>query len=311
MKSTLSLAVLVTAFGFLAVSCSNDRDDHGIHTTHDAIGFNVIAPEAARADTASMNEFAAHAYSGDKEYMTVEVRKQGSAWTYSPAHYWPASGQLSVFAYSPIDIAEDKEISHGEARIPGFEDEGTTDMLYSVSQYDQRPSDDIVQLHFRHALAKVLIKAHAAAGYTAIVHEVDLVNIFTEGSFAFPQFNTAQSPNPQSSWTALCGLDDEDVFTGEKTVGETPELLLSPGGYQYAIPQPLEFSQTFIELEAEVFKDGEKVWPSAGDDDSIFFPLAANGDFAWEQGHSYTYNLVIGATADASKIEKVETSAHY
>ena len=96
----------VIAVAAVAAMASCSKTDL-IETANDqnAINFNAFFHKATKANLTTSDNIAAFevtAMLGTNTYFSqIAVSKSGSAWTYSPVQYWPATGELDFFAWAP------------------------------------------------------------------------------------------------------------------------------------------------------------------------------------------------------------------
>ena len=141
--------------------------------------FSAVAPKvASRGDvttTATIQNFAVTAYANRKILMdNVNVNRDGSRWTYSPAAYWP-DVPVNFYAISPADISASPDITgdgSGTASINKYNNPGNVDLLYAVN-YGEIQTAAPVMINFRHALSKVdVLLSSANSGIIVKVRSV-------------------------------------------------------------------------------------------------------------------------------------------
>lgn len=126
----------------------------------------------------------------DDDYMSADVIKSGSAWTYSPLAYWPASGTLHFVAYGSNTKAADGATTGTGVLLPSA-DAPYTQFTYTVptaaaDQKDLVVSDivagtpgQVVTFEMKHLLSKVGFKLKAVGSGTT----VKINNITLHGAF--------------------------------------------------------------------------------------------------------------------------------
>lgn len=321
MKSTLKCLGLTAAAAFVigGSACSDSHD--GVRPSNNPIIFSAIAPLEPRTQTENegLKEFSTVAFSEGDEYLNTKVVYDQGTWSYSPQKYWPASGQLNFFSYSPSEI-NPHGASSGTADIPGFISKGNTDLLYAVNIFNERPENSVVNVNFRHALSKLSFRFKSKSGLEnvrIIMISVDILNIMTQGDFSFPRSTTLQSEDTgYGSWNGL-GEKSKKLSVWNSygnTLNNEFDNYRTENGYQYAIPQSLpEFNPNDLEntpclavlCRMEDCVTGVRLWPdpSFENGDYIYFPLGnATQPFEWEIGKAYRYNVEIGLPESVGNI---------
>ncbi len=320
MKTSLTLAIISAGLALIASSCHNDHDE--IQLSKDAIGFTANVPQSSRTNSSTLDrldDFTAHVFTNGKEYMVANVKRQGTAWTYEPVKYWPSSGQINVFAYSPTDISTTQGSGLKRGDLTGYEDVGNVDMLYAVSINASKPDDSVVKLNFRHALSQVVItaKAEDPDDYKVVLHEVALCNIYAMGTFNFPRISSGTNSSDSTAvgeWISVTDLRNPlTVWRGEQLLTDDATPVLSNGGYEFVIPQTfIAFNSanpsctSCLRVKADIYEVGtnNKVWSADdehGRDQYIYYPLDIDqGNTTWDIGHRYKYDLEVGVPANGN-----------
>ena len=160
----------VIAVAAVAAMASCSKTDL-IETANDqnAINFNAFFHKATKANLTTSDNIAAFevtAMLGTNTYFSqIAVSKSGSAWTYSPVQYWPATGELDFFAWAPTTSGT------GITRS-AYNDFIVAPAQDAASQYDfvvartQGTKDattgngakNDVTINFRHAMSQIDVK---------------------------------------------------------------------------------------------------------------------------------------------------------
>lgn len=330
----------LTALLFAANACSDNEAPAGITGQH-AISFNALAskqPRSAATTTASLKSFVVYAFTGSKPLMEgVTVSRNGGLWTYSPTAYWPET-PVNFYAFSP-DISNSSQITGiGSNSIPDFINNGDIDLLYAVNigEYE-KPAP--VAINFRHAFAKVdVMMSSSNVDIQVKVSHVSLCNIYTKGTFLFPQATTSpENPEAMGSWTDLSAnqkiltfyaIDNESQVTLTSNPVNITEGTLDT---QFFLPQELtkvelagnDYIGNFIQIDCEIYdtSSGAKLWPKSDtpsymlvphtDLGRLIFPLMTTNVEDWKMGYSYVYNIAINNPAVLDAIEFEPTVDEY
>ncbi len=330
----------LTALLFAANACSDNEAPAGTTGQH-AISFNALAskqPRSAATTTASLKSFVVYAFTGSKPLMEgVTVSRNGGLWTYSPTAYWPET-PVNFYAFSP-DISNSSQITGiGSNSIPDFINNGNIDLLYAVNigEYE-KPAP--VAINFRHAFAKVdVMMSSSNVDIQVKVSHVSLCNIYTKGTFLFPQATTSpENPEAMGSWTDLSAnqkiltfyaIDNESQVTLTSNPVNITEGTLDT---QFFLPQELtkvelagnDYIGNFIQIDCEIYdtSSGAKLWPKSDtpsymlvphtDLGRLIFPLMTTNVEDWKMGYSYVYNIAINNPAVLDAIEFEPTVDEY
>ena len=332
----LSLTTLLLA----ANACSNNEAPDGMNGQH-AISFNAVAskqPRSAATTTASLKSFVVYAFTGSKPLIEgVTVSRDGGLWTYSPIAYWPET-PVNFYAFSP-DISQSSKITGvGSNMIPGYVNSGDIDLLYAVNigEYE-KPTP--VAINFRHAFSKVdVMLSSTNVDIQVKVSHVSLCNIYTTGTFLFPQATTSLADSEAvGSWVDLktnqkmlifYAIDNESQITLNSHPANLTEGTLN---VQFFMPQQLskvdlagnDYVGNFIQVDCEIFdtSSGAKLWPKSDtpsymlvpqtDLGRLIFPLKTSNVDEWKMGYSYVYNIAINNPSVLDAIEFEPTVDEY
>ena len=168
-------------------SCVNDSVEENSALTEKAGSPIVLTTNAnltrATSETTTLTSFKLYAFDGTTKYIDgVEFTNGGSGTSYTAStgsYYWPTSGTLNMFAFSPVNAitptvnAKDDQAFTYTVAADGWT--SAVDLLVA-------PAADIAKasanLTFGHALSQVSFKAKmdASAPYKVIVNSITLNN---------------------------------------------------------------------------------------------------------------------------------------
>lgn len=210
--------MLFAAISALALAgCSdNDSTDQGGTTPLNAIGFKSYVEKNAKGSPlepgALKQDFGVYAYYdavGDENLANLtpdfmfnqRVIYENPGFTYTPVKFWPNSGDVDFYAYTP----------YGSANLLFTTPQAATDKGYPVFTYtvgtpiaseedllvatkeDQDGLSGSVNLVFDHALTKVGFSARTAGDYASLgvtvkVKSISLKDIVNKGSFSYDKY---------------------------------------------------------------------------------------------------------------------------
>lgn len=317
----------------LLAACSNTSDNEEPSSTNNVISLSATVPKAATRSepttTASIKEFVVYAFTeGSTLINGARVTREGGIWTYSPAAYWPVN-PVNFYAYSP-EINTSASIVGDGSNIPGYLNDGTVDLLYSVNKNVIQQAAPVL-LNFRHALSRVSILLSSTNSRIRVaVSYVTISNIYRMGSFSFPQSSTlASTPDVVGSWSNLklsAPFITYSIIDESEQYDLTPQptnLTLNTLNHSYIIPQPLTdvqlsgsgYSGNYIEVDCIIYDavSGAVLWPNSNTPDymlvphtntgRIVFPATSETVNAYLPGHAYVYNIQINNPDVLDKIE--------
>lgn len=334
MNTSKKFIFSILAGGLLVLpACTEQESPQGAENGAGAISFNVTVPAGSRSDattTATIKDFTVYAFTeGSVLIDGAKVTRTGGSWTYSPAAYWPVN-PVNFYAYSPDIITGVNITGEGGGNIPGYINDGQTDLLYSVLKGATNQAAP-VQLNFRHALSKVSVMMSSSNTRIRVdVSYISVKNLYISGSFNFPDASTlASAPQNSGSWTELKQKSELMTFAvigTEDAVSLTPQptdYSLNNLDCSYVIPQPLTevelseqgYAGTYIEVDCEIYDSatGAKLWPNSNtpqymlvphtEAGRIVYPATSDNVKAYKPGHEYIYNISINNPTVLDKIE--------
>lgn len=205
----------------LAISCSNDDSEvpDGSTANLKAIGFKTFLDKTVTRGISTQpgnlrQDFWVYAYYdsiGDR-YSThlkpnfmfnQHVVYNDSTFSYTPTKYWPATGDVNFYAWTPnnsTNLTLTNPLTRDSIGYPTFNYRVNStianqeDLLIAAAE-DQDGTSGSVNLQFAHALTKVGFCArtaanYASAGVTVKIMSITLNNIINSGSFSFQQYAT-------------------------------------------------------------------------------------------------------------------------
>ncbi|GHV05596.1 hypothetical protein FACS189416_5420 [Bacteroidia bacterium] len=242
-KNLLSLSML--AIALITSSCSNDVDDGqtlAAGSSGQAITFKPWANKQLRSATtaADITDFRLLAWedAGSVLINGLLVAGSGTSWTYSPLAFWPETGLVNFYAFSPAGSSGVTSALAGQSDPPSIDYElpghsvntsttlaGQEDLLVTNHTNDYAHEGVAgVTLNFRHALSRILVQAKSEGINEFVVLGVALKNIKSSGTlnlgdlpkdaaaFVYPTDNaTVASPGYQTLWDTSTGTNGDLV----------------------------------------------------------------------------------------------------
>ena len=263
-----------------------------------AIDFRVAAQtRAAETTTANLQAFKVTALTADEtasNYFTaVTFEKDGAFYSSAPDfYYWPNSGSLDFYAYSPVDLAN-VSVTKAAKTVTGFapaaDIKTQVDFITATATGDKSNETDGVALTFSHELTQVLAQAkNTNTAYTYYVTGFKIGNVVGKGDFDFNDGWTLS--------TASADVKSYEVTFDEIELSGTAASLMGDKGSAMLLPQQLTAwteaapSKTYFAVLAKVVTSaGTVVHPTTGTDEYGW--LAVGVDTKWEAGYKYVYTL--------------------
>ena len=228
-------AALLIAF----TSCDKSRNNPELVKENDKIDFVttpfhesfIQANQARGSETGNddMQNFGIYAYyttdaftpgtSSPNFMCNTRVQKANEQWTYAPLMYWPSSGNLSFFAYSPYAEANDlysaltsTNTTSGYPRLTYTVPDAIItqrDLLVSLPLIDQTKantnSNGKLPLTFKHALSSIVFKAKMSSSCDFPVR----VTSITLGDFKHKATLSYVNSPEIFSWTTTQDAEDK------------------------------------------------------------------------------------------------------
>lgn len=299
----LSTRILCLLGLALVSACSKSEADKPVGS----ISFAPVAAKATKAIIAGTTypegeTFVVSAYhEGTDAYFedltaSYSLTQNGiKLWATSQNQYWPLSGSLDFYAYSPssassygVDIDATNGVTATDYTVQD-NTQMTTDLCYaSATVADCENHPDSVPLTFSHALTQVVFRVKAAAYYTTNTTTVNLsmTSLSLSGIYSIGDFASGAWTNQNTAYTyTLSNTETALTYDGENA------------------PQTSEVC-SFLFLPQEIPADacihvGYKVTQrSSGNDYTLEnSPVAvrlAGSISDWQPGKKYIYTLSIG-----------------
>lgn len=264
-------------------------------------GFGVLGyyTETAWAETATPN-------------FMYDQKVSGANWSYEPLKYWPATGNISFFAYAP----------HGTGTLSANNAAGTPTLAYTVPNKvaDQKDllvagaqkdkTSNTVNFTFKHALSRIgfgvkLAAANAIdAGTSIAFSSISLKADFNSSNtltLDLDANNDVQWGTPTTATEVTYTLNNTDNETDNiadiASLSTTTAAINNTSSYLMVLPQ--DFSGVGDEMEITA-----NFSLSTKDDNLVGNKFTANYEFTGkvalelEAGKAYTIVLVLGKTGD-------------
>lgn len=190
----------------------------------DAISFNAFFHKTTKANLTTGDNIAAFevtAMLDNKTYFeAVNVSKSGSAWTYSPVQYWPASGSLDFFAWAPTTSGTGiyKNAYNVFTVTPAQDAASQYDFVVARTQGSKAATTgngakNGVTVNFRHAMSQIAVKVfNGNKNLQYDIYGWKVCGVDVDGTFSLKDDNTDTKDAAKlaySDWT-----DNAANFTG-------------------------------------------------------------------------------------------------
>ena len=288
----LLTTMMLLATGFIFSACSTDDTTPTPNNAPDSeISLNASVwqvMEGTRATTfngasdlrsegfkcAAYNENTTTAY-----ISAVNVNWDGDSWEFEGGkRYWPASGSLDFFAYSPtIPPSYISGPTYTTARTPQFTcndlplalipTDATKEFIWALTTGQNKAGQGIsgVAITFLHPFARVKFKLSAASGTNVTVNSITIPSVYCDGTYTYG-----------TGWSSLDDNDQGLVITGAPATDDDAFYLVIPNNYG---TKTLTVNATWSD------------WGTATKD------VSASVAFNWAAGNSYTYTLTLSKEA--------------
>lgn len=332
---------LISSLALLA-ACSNEEMPEKMINQQDkkVIRFETgIATRTAETTLNNLKSFNVTAYHQENETETkkyisnVAVNLERGEWKSEDEYYWPASGVMRFYAYTPCtaDIKYNLPDAAGTIPTPSFEYvvprsyTEQKDILYSVTNHtianlsSTTPDAEVVNLNFRHATSQIALNAkNVNSQLEVIIYGATLHNIHCKGVYTLPSVDTEKGGTARGAWTlnedGAYLLDMPFVFTQKELNGISDAVLASTESENtlFLLPQQREVwdyvndgscakKGSYFSISINVMKkneDGTKsqLWPKVNNPAQIGAPglVAIPAKVDWKEGKKYTYTLKFG-----------------
>ena len=271
----------------------------------------AIETKGVELTTAGLTSFRATAIDSNNDlyFQDLDFTKNGDIFTSTPEYYWPASGELTFYAYSPADKAENVSITPDAQTLDFTPEAAIADQIDLVAiKTTGSNTAEGMELEFQHSLTQIQIDAkNTNTGYTYSVTGVKFVNIASAGTFNFEEWDVTNAA----------------LTTYSSTYNDTPivldtdaESIMGPEGNAILIPQQLTAwdkngpasaeGQTGSYLAVRInvkTSSGVQIYPKEGEYDWVAVSLNTK----WLPGYKYIYILdfTTGAGTDEDTNESI------
>lgn len=317
-KHTIMKKILFAAVAAMAITgCSqNEEIEKAVQPVE--ISFNTAVSKTTRATTlvnSAFTKFTAYAYSTTEAFANATkvnalisgaefTKGENSAWgSGNSVFYWPATDQVSFFAFSPNTT---KQLSWGAAvanTAPTltYTVEGTVekqeDLVVAEAMNKQKAtsgSTEAVALNFKHALTKVGFKIKGeGSGVTYTLNKI-VINAKNKGVYAYGATSTTNETTlgtwtiPSDATATAYTVEPTEALsiTGADNGGTANETLVEADYTAMLIPQNLTGVTFEIYYKAEA--GGAILCDKTTTPEEITFT-----DGTWTAGQSVVYVLTL------------------
>lgn len=316
-KCYLSFSVLLAALTW--AGCTDDNSETGSTTNKDGqypISFKTFVDKNTKGTpTASgvlAQDFWVYAYEaplGNTSSTTLApdfmfeqyVAHTDSGFSYAPIKFWPASGDLNFYAYTPnsTNMTITNPLNRTDTGYPAF-DYTVNDTIASQEDMLVATIESLnniggsVNFQFKHAMTQVGFAARTAGDYRSqgVAIKLDSIaisGIINSGSFSYDRF----VHNPDSTWWTVGSNRTSyvpSIFRDTVPFYTNPTTyLVVNGGNQYLMAIPQSFANTNAKLDIYY-----KVLYSDGTPTRTFLKeLPLNGTPSWKPGLAIYYTIII------------------
>lgn len=184
-----------------------------------------------------------------------------NAWAYTPKRYWPSTGKVDFYAYSPsssknvgtglLGFYPDQAENVISYEVPTIkEDDAQEDFLVARRTERDESTGDVV-LNFHHALSRVMFFAKTThPGLTYHIYKIELVNLYNEGELDLTSAMIEETGNlnytlnnPLNPWdTSLSSKINYTVDMADSPINVLKEFksVLGKTGAVLVLPQETE-----------------------------------------------------------------------
>ena len=289
--------LLVAAAALAITSCSqNEEFDNVAQKSEIKMGTSAVT-RAEPMVSGSFKEFKAFGYAHTENYTSsvsgTEIlngsfeSSDNLTWTEKEAKkfYWPSSGNVTFFGYSPIDLPTSDSYTY-TAGYPTVtytvENTIANQVDFLVTKLEnQVKSSNAVSLAFKHALTQVVFKLKgddADVEYT--VTNITFKDLKTSGSYSYESEIWIANATPIADYTI--SLDANNVFVGGDATVKTLDAK-----EQLMILMPQELTDAIVEVTFSAKKGGVSIF------DSGIKTAKISGK--WTAGDKYVYTLLLKA----------------
>ncbi|MGL4293209.1 MAG: fimbrillin family protein [Bacteroidales bacterium] len=299
MDKPKSISLIFSMLLFFLASCVDDLTGDKIEDNGENISFRVSIADMYQSKGTPVNHVSDTAfknigilgYHTEKKFSDesnpsssffpdiVATKNTNNTWSLNSTYYWPQSGYLSIFAYSPY--ASEKNGIHLDKiqnktpqltyQVP-HEVSNQPDLMVATPALDQYKQ--IIPLNFSHALACI---GFDVSGENVPIDSIGIKGIYTTGNLSLNLVDNLPE------WKNLAGENDDFYKVGliENPEATNPEQdIMMKNGYLMMIPQQ-------IQEEACIIIKFKGMDPKT-------IPLKNAGTKEWIAGKRYIYSLKEG-----------------
>lgn len=306
----------------MMAACSSNETIEVNENKGDLISFRPIVKGVTRAadvSTDNLTSFIVNAKKSGGEisyFDNCEFNKSGSVYVSESKYYWPASGSLDFYAYSPAGNTQVNYSGYKTFTVtPSTAIADQVDFVFAATK-DKNKEDcgaSGVTLNFRHTGAKIACKVKNSS--TTLKFDVcgwKVGYICPAATFTFSDANT--DGNNDGSGTTLTlpqwgnrtaasiGTEYESTFS-ENQIGQSgatsldgemiliPQAITAASGYASA-SAGANLNGTYIAVKLKI-RNNDSAGTIIADDgaDGAFWAIWPIGGYNWEPGKKYTYTI--------------------
>lgn len=337
MKKNNLLILAVAALGFAACSSDETTAVNEKLAESNAISFRTSVAGNMRAailTTSNLNSFKVTALNNKTEtpYFAWDVftKNEEGYFVSADKHYWPASGKLDFYAYSPTSVSYGT-LTPSNYRTFSFSPadaaENQVDFIYAATKAKQKSTDaNGVVLNFRHACSQIVIKVKNSSNNLKFnISNCKLAFLNNSATFTAPiqydddasktdtQYKSDGSSGGESDlfnsgWGSITGKAKEVAYTATNTQYVAPSQDVTLYGDEHQamilIPQTITAASayssnkpnsTYIALKMEI-RNNDGATAGAG---TLIADATVDGNWAfwpipsitWQPGKKYTYTI--------------------
>lgn len=298
MKKILFAAVSVVAF----FACTKDVITDAPESAIDFASNTQCAVKSTVVDGENFASFQVYAFNGEDVIMdNMEVKKEGTAWTYSPKKYWPATGTVDFFGVymdelnkitdnyrsecvaDPVyglmfglDMAITDEVVDA-AKIP--------DAVYATA-IGKKKEDGAVHMNFRHAMAQIDFQIRNAtnADDKIVVESGDVYveDLYYSGIYFAPKTQSTTEDTGIGSWDYYGYPKANYIFRSKATsiAADNTSGILS----DLCMAFPQAATDVKLVLNCTIKQNGVVIFSGE---------KTAECNIDWKEGHKYTYIFLL------------------
>lgn len=266
-------------------------------------------------------------YINNAEVKNTTLATSGTAWTTTPAYYWPKNGKLTFYSYSPYTISSEVSCDYSTTglKITNHDVDAQQDVDVMVAdRKDNQTANGAnagytgVPTVFRHKLAQVVnfkiktdtdystgtIDSPAIGDKFFFLNEIQINKIAYTGTF---ESTVNPSESAKGSWTKTSSTKDYTWYTSGTTTGtafensfvESPKTIAN--GYLLVLPQEMTAktgTQTNADVEHIVLKYTIRTFWGTGTSDYSDESVEQTVDLktitgSWDINKKYTYDITV------------------